>query len=228
MFNKNKLNKMVEVVLRSLVVKEMMENMVKSIEEKNSLNWMKMVDTNSYIQSSISNKSKDINSLSSLIHRDLSQSDCIKLGTGIEKVLVDCILAQNPNLENIKQKNKKGIKERDHLFKDEINKTIYYAELKSNLNLDTEKCKSTSAKCIQIVDELKSEFVDYDIELSLVGLRYFYTKDLPKNISNKYISIQNNVVGVNEYMTKLKAYPGFQTEEKYQEFLNYIADSMFK
>ena len=228
MYNSNRLKKMVEVVLRKLIVEEMMENMVKTVEEKNSMNWQKMVDANSYIQDSVSNKTKDMNSLSSLIKRDLSQSDCIKLGTGIEKVLVDCILVQTPNLVNIKQKNKKGVKERDHLFKDEANKIIYYAELKSNLNLDTEKCKSTSTKCIQIVDELKSEFVDYHIELSLVGLRYFHTKDIPKVISNKYVSIQTNVVGINEYTSKLKSYPGFQTEEQYKDFLNYVADSMFK
>ena len=219
---------MVEVVLRSLIIKEMMENMVKIVEEKNSMNWKKLVDSNAYIQGSVSNKTKDMNSLSSLINRDLSQSDCIKLGTGIEKVLVDCILAQNQALVNIKQKNKKGVKERDHLFKDDVNKTIYYAELKSNLNLDTEKCKSTSGKCIQIVDELKKEFSDYHIELSLVGLRYFHTKDIPKIISNKFVSIQDNVVGINEYMGKLKVYPGFQSEEKYKDFLNYVADSMFK
>lgn len=219
---------MVEVVLRTLIIEEMMETLVKSVEEKNSMNWRKMVDVNSYIQSSVSNKTKDVHSLSSLIYRDLSQSDCIKLGTGIEKVLVDCILGQNVMLANIKEKNKKGVKERDHLFQDDVNKTIYYAELKSNLNLDTEKCKSTSAKCIQIVDELKKEFIDYRIDLSLVGLRYFHTKDIPKVISNKYVSIQENVVGINEYLTKLKAFPSFETEEKYKDFLNYVADSMFK
>ena len=219
---------MVEVVLRKLIVEEIMENMVKTVEEKNCMNWHKMVDANAYIQGSVSNKTKDIHSLSSLINRDLSQSDCIKLGTGIEKVLVDCILGENIILTNIKQKNKKGVKERDHLFQDDINKIIYYAELKSNLNLDTEKCKSTSGKCSQIVDELKKEFIDYHIDLSLVGLRYFHTKDIPKVISNKYVSIQENVVGINDYLTKLKAFPTFETEEKYNDFLNYVADSMFK
>lgn len=219
---------MVEVVLRKLIIEEMMETLVKAVEEKNTMNWRKVVDANSYIQSSVSNKTKDIHSLSSLIYRDLSQSDCIKLGTGIEKVLVDCILRQNVMLENIKQKNKKGVKERDHLFQDDVNKIIYYAELKSNLNLDTEKCKSTSAKCSQLVDELKKEFIDYHIDLSLVGLRYFHTKDIPKVISNKYVSIQENVVGINDYLTKLKAFPSFETEEKYKDFLNYVADSMFK
>jgi hypothetical protein len=219
---------MVEVVLRSLIVKELMENIVKVVEERTVIDWKTIVNNNSYIQLSSSNKTKDIHSLSSLIERDLSQSDCIKLGTGVEKVLVDCILSNNHGLENIKPKNKKGVKERDHLFKDEANKIIYYAELKSNLNLDTEKCKSTSSKCSQILDELKEEFIDYKVELSLVGLRYFGTSDIPKIITNKYLTIKENVVGINEYLIKMKVRNIFQTEEKYKEFLNYVADSMFK
>lgn len=219
---------MVEVVLRSLIVKELMENIVKVVEERNNIDWKTIVNNNSYIQLSSSNKTKDIHSLSSLIERDLSQSDCIKLGTGVEKVLVDCILTNNHGLENIKPKNKKGVKERDHLFKDEANKIIYYAELKSNLNLDTEKCKSTSSKCSQILDELKEEFIDYKIELSLVGLRYFNTSDIPKIITNKYLTIKENVVGINEYLIKMQVRNIFQTEEKYKEFLNYVANSMFK
>lgn len=222
---------MVEVVLRNLIVQEVMEKIVKEVEAnavKCISDWKSIVNNNSYIQSTSSNKTKDIHSLSSLIERDLSQSDCIKLGTGVEKVLVDCILANNKLLENIKQKNKKGVKERDHLFKDEYNKKIYYAELKSNLNLDTEKCKSTSSKCSLILDELKEEFVDYKIELSLVGLRYFQSKDIPKVISNKYISIKENVVGIDDYLKKMQVETIFQGEEKYKEFLNYVADSMFK
>jgi hypothetical protein len=223
---------MVEVVLRGLIVKELMENLVNIVDERQalsaSMNWKSIINKNEYIQSCVSNKLKDHHSLSSLIEREMSQSDCIKLGTGVEKVIVDIILANNSCLQNIKQKNKKGVKERDHLFKDERNKTIFYAELKSNLNLDTEKCKSTSNKCIQIVEELQEEFTDYKIELSLVGLRYFDNKDIPKIISNKYLSIPDNVIGVNNYLYKLNAFPTFGSEDKYKEFLNYLANSMFK
>jgi hypothetical protein len=219
---------MVEVVLRTIIIKELMETMVKTVEDKNVIDWISIVNNNSYIQNSSSNKTKEIHSLSYLIKRELSQSDCIKLGTGIEKVLVDCILSNNPNLVNIKPKNTKGKKEKDHLFIDEKIKTIYYAELKSNLNLDTEKCNSTSLKCSQIVEELKKEFIDYKIELSLVGLRYFHGKDIPKVISNKYLSIKDNVDGINDYLVKILGRNIFQTEEKYHEFLNYVANSMFK
>lgn len=93
-----------------------------------------------YIQKSFSNKKKDFCSLSYLSEKKLSQSDCIKLGNAIEKILSDLIIKKT-NLVNIKEKNKKNYKEKDHLFKDEKNKIIYYAELKGNLNLDSEKSK---------------------------------------------------------------------------------------
>lgn len=187
-----------------------------------------IIANNGYVQSCVSNKTKDPSSLSYLVSRDLSQSDCIKLGTGIEVVLKDVIAAwSGTSLENIRPANQKGKKERDHLFRDNAKKIIYYAELKSNLNLDTEKCKSTSDKCVQILHELEEEFPDCEIKMCLVGIRYF-TKDLiPKNIANKYRSIQEHVVGVDEYFAELGLGFAFQTEEKYKEFINYLADSMF-
>lgn len=187
-----------------------------------------IIANNGYVQSCVSNKTKDTSSLSYLVSRDLSQSDCIKLGTGIEVVLKDVIMAWGgETLENIRPANQKGKKERDHLFRDNAKKIIYYAELKSNLNLDTEKCKSTSDKCVQILHELQAEYPDCEIKMCLVGIRYF-TKDLiPKTIANKYRSIQEHVVGVDEYFAELGLAFAFQTEEKYKEFINYLADSMF-
>ena len=64
-------------------------------------NLKKIINANEYVNACVSNKTKDYNSLSYLINRDLSQSDCIKLGTGSEKVLIDIILKNNQNLENI-------------------------------------------------------------------------------------------------------------------------------
>lgn len=186
-----------------------------------------IIDENEYVKSCVSNKTKDFNSLSYLIDRNLSQSDCIKLGTGMEKILKDIILKKNSQLENIKPKNKKGIKEKDHLFKDENLKIIYYAEIKSNLNLDTEKCKSTSEKCSLILEELQSEYPDYTIKMYLIGIRYYEKKIIPKIINNKYLSIIDNVLGVNNYLTEMNANVNFATEELYKEFLNYLADSMF-
>jgi hypothetical protein len=187
-----------------------------------------IIVNNEYVKSCISNKNKDINSLSYLIYRGLSQSDCIKLGTGIEKVLKDIILDKNKLLQNIKPKNTKGQKEKDHLFKDDEKKIIYYAELKSNLNLDTEKCKSTSDKCVSILEELKIQFPDYEIKMFLIGLRYFDKKIIPKIIMNKYKIIQENVVGINDYFEHLHIDMKFADENEYKGFLNILANSMFK
>ena len=63
----------------------------------------KLIKENLYITQTSSNKKKDPNSLSSIVNRNLSQSDCIKLGTGIEKLLVDLILqkSEHSELKNI-------------------------------------------------------------------------------------------------------------------------------
>ena len=93
----------------------------------------KLIKENSYISQTTSNKKKDPNSLSSIVTRDLSQSDCIKLGTGIEKLLVDLILQKSEHFElkDIKPKNEKGSKERDHLFIRENEKIVYFEVVKT-------------------------------------------------------------------------------------------------
>ena len=186
-----------------------------------------IIDKNDYVFSCVSNKKKDYNSLSYLIEKDLSQSDCIKLGIGIEKVFKDIIISRNTNLENIKPINKKVQKEKDHLFKDETTKTIYYAEIKSKLNLDNEKCKSTSYKCLQIKEELKREFPDYEIKMFLVGIRYYEKTIIPKIINNKYLSITDNLFGINDYLSIMNSNIKFENEKMYINFLNYLASKMF-
>lgn len=188
-----------------------------------------IITNNEYVKNCKSNKKKDISSLSYMIDsRKLSQSDCIKLGTGLEKVLNDIILEKNKKLQNIKPKNKKNEKEKDHLFKDDEKKIIYYAELKSNLYLDTEKCKSTSDKCVSILEELKIQFPDYEIKMFLIGLRYFDKKIIPKNISDKYTSIVDNLIGINDYFEQFDIDMKFADENEYKGFLNILANSMFK
>jgi len=187
-----------------------------------------IIKNNDYIKSCVSNKKKDYNSLSYLIQKNLSQSECIKLGIGLENVLRDIILKKNTNLKSIKPKNKKGKKEKDHLFINETTKTIYYAELKSNLNLDTEKSISTSNKCLQILEELKIEYQDYKIKMYLIGLRYYKKNCIPKLIEKKYLSICDNLLGVNEYLEELDIDLNFtKEEENYKLFLNCLVDNMF-
>jgi hypothetical protein len=200
-----------------------MENLIDNAEIK------ELIDNNQYIKDTKSNKKKDKDSLSYLINNyELSQSDSIKLGNGLEKIYNDFIIKFTElKLENIKEKNCKGNKEKDHLYIDNENKIVYYTELKSNLNLDTEKSRSTYTKCIEIKDELQEKFIDYEIKMFLVGLRY-YTKDIiPTNIKNKYSIIKDNLLGINEYFQKMNVLLQFNDENDYKLFLEYIVYKMF-
>ena len=185
-----------------------------------------LIRKNSYIKKCKSNTKRDFNSLSYLITRKLSQSDCIKLGNGVEKIFYDIILSYT-SLVDIKEKNRKGKREKDHLFCDHDNKVVYYSEFKSNINLDTEKSKATWKKCLFIRDELKQKYPGYNIEWCLVACRYTSREDIPKVIKHKYINIKENVLGINEYLHTLKVNLRF-TDEDYKIFLNDMVDEMFE
>jgi hypothetical protein len=182
-----------------------------------------IVDHNNYLVNCKSNKKKDYNSISYLIDKPCSQSDCIKLGIAIERCLIDIILELNKNLINIK--NTFNQRECDHLFMSKTNKQIYYTELKTNLNLDTEKSKSTINKCILIEQELKKSYPDYEIKWCLLGLRYLNNSFIPNFIINKYKSIQDNVLGINEYFDLLSINYKFD-ENEYKKFINYIMNKI--
>ncbi len=187
-----------------------------------------IINKNIYIKKCKSNKNKDINSLSYFYaDLNLSQSDNIKVGNGLEKLLID-IVKKNIELKDIKKKNIKGIKERDNIFMDEKNKKIIYAELKSNLNLDTEKSKDTVKKCEEIEKEIKKEYPEYEISMNLVGLRYYKKEIIPEIIKKKYEKICNNVIGVNDYLKELGLNYKFDDEEEYKEILRYLVKKMYK
>ncbi len=187
-----------------------------------------IINKNIYIKKCKSNKNKDINSLSYFYaDLNLSQSDNIKVGNGLEKLLID-IVKKNIELKDIKKKNIKGIKERDNIFMDEKKKKIIYAELKSNLNLDTEKSKDTVKKCEEIEKEIKKEYPEYEISMNLVGLRYYKKEIIPEIIKKKYEKICNNVIGVNDYLKELGLNYKFDDEEEYKEILRYLVKKMYK
>jgi hypothetical protein len=101
-----------------------------------------IIINNSYVDFTTKNTQRDSGSFYSLITRDLSQSDAIKLGIAIERIFIDLILT-NTHMQNIRKPTTKGKKETDHLFLNNTTNTIYYAEVKGNLNLDTEKRPAT-------------------------------------------------------------------------------------
>jgi hypothetical protein len=219
---------------------ELKDISIANISKDDLLTKLEYIMTNcDYVKKCKSNKKKDINSLSYLINIPLvkcdcekpftlSHSDCIKLGQGVEHILNHFITLFS-GLENIKEKfTKKGGKEKDHLFKDEKNKRIIYAEIKGNINLDTEKSPATYNKCRAIEEELKNTYTDYDVKMYLVNVRY-YTKDIiPTDMKKKYKSIKDNLLGVNEYLNILSLTEQFTDENEYSIFMNSLSKKMFK
>lgn len=195
-----------------------------------------LIKNNNYIKKYKSNNKKDYHSLSYLINDkfNISHSDCIKFGFAIEKILIDIILDFNKDLINIRSKNnEKNKRETDHLFINEKLKIVYYSELKSNLNLDTEKSKSTCNKCLNIVNILQNKYPDYTIKWCLLGLLYWNKQSLNKNKKNntvisKYKIIKNNVFSINEYFTLLNIENITFTQDTYKIFLNNIIEQMLK
>ena len=106
-----------------------------------------------------------------------------RLGEFLSKELIMC----NPNLElltcGIQTINEKN-KDVDLIFKDEINKIIYYRELKGNIELDTEKLPATINKCKEIETSLKATYSDYTINCGILNWSVYNRQLLTAGLSN--------------------------------------------
>lgn len=183
-----------------------------------------IVIDNNYVKDCKSNKKKDKSSLSYLVEKSLSQSECIKLGKACESIFEDTVI-KFTKLTNIKPKNKKGKKEKDLLFLKKDEKIIYYCEAKGNINLDTEKSKSTYKKCLHIVEELKQQYPDHTINWCLLSVRYIDNSEIPEILKHKYQEIKDNLFGINEFLEMFNINFKF-TKETYKKYINLIADKM--
>ena len=205
------------------------------------------VNETPYIQNCESKDVTDINALSYLVKElTLSQSDKIKLGTGVERTLEQFIITNGKDIGwiNIKQKNIKGVKETDHLFVNKKIKLIVYAESKANLNLDTEKAPKTSDKINGITDNLIKEtetigheYYGYKVSSNLLGLRYINSEQIPKVLKTKYrnnssfgavnLSSKSEIVGINEYL-KIFGFNIIFDDIGYKKYITHICVKMFK
>jgi hypothetical protein len=114
------------------------------------------------------------------------QSVFIKLGRLGEFISKE-LIRKKPGLELLKcgvqvVNNKK--KDIDLIFKDEVNKTIYYRELKGNIELDTEKLPATINKCKEIELSLKTTYSGYHIDCGILNWSVYNRKILTSGLSN--------------------------------------------
>ncbi|MDA9072750.1 hypothetical protein N9K75_02625 [bacterium] len=114
------------------------------------------------------------------------QSMNIKLGRLGEFLSKELILTKN-NLHLLNcgvQKINNTKKDVDLIFKDEVNKIIYYRELKGNIQLDTEKLPATITKCKEIEISLKTTYSDYTINCGILNWSVYNRKILTVGLSN--------------------------------------------
>jgi hypothetical protein len=114
------------------------------------------------------------------------QSINIKMGRLGEYIAKECINL-HPSLEllicGVQSINNKK-KDVDLIFKDEINKIIYYRELKGNIELDTEKLPATITKCKEIENSLKTTYLGYTIDCGILNWSVYNRKILTAGLSN--------------------------------------------
>lgn len=156
------------------------------------------------------------------------------MGHCIENVLRDLIVnytslideRSNYHQKMSQKKNQKGSKEADHLFVDEKNKIIYYAELKANPNLDTEKTKATITKCSETLkNSLYKYYPGYTIKWCLLICRYIDYASFPPEIKKKFEEIKDNIFGINDYFQMLSIEYRF-TEHDWISYVNEIANEL--
>lgn len=125
--------------------------------------------------SEINYEKKETGSLSELIFSSSQNSFLIKIGKSLE----DCFnkYSESRSERNLKPYIKEHIlqyfgKQRDLDILFEINGKIYYFEVKSNLNLDTEKSKATADKVIEIGEFLRVHFPEKEVIYGVLSGRY--------------------------------------------------------
>jgi len=123
----------------------------------------------------------------------------IKIGRNFEKwfkyIVEDCGMVLLPDgvIKNVIGNKSKDI---DLLFMDTLQKIVYYRELKSNLELDTEKLPATYEKIKKVTEYLSKEYPEYKIDSSLMTWAVYEENDLPKKYNSKIKKCNKNGVSV--------------------------------
>jgi hypothetical protein len=177
-----------------------------------------------YIASLKHKNTDDASSLCSLLTRKVSQSTNIRLGNELENIL-NLYATGHIMAEDLRPKKvKKGEHQLDWLRR--FINAIVYAEFKSNINLDTEKRKSTISKVIAVGDNLVKVYPTENIQPFLVCLRYLRNDDIPPLVAKSYEKVK--LMGVAEFFEDVLEHPmdEFKNYSTYSAFLMTIVDQL--
>ena len=169
---------------------------------------------------------KDEHSFSNLAPRKLIQEQNIKLGNHMQDFFSKYILTHANGWASIKEKNKKGEHEMDHVYINEGRKVVLYFEQKNNIKLDSEKTKATIKKVKEVTELLKTKYPNYTVQGYIFAARYLHTsEDLAQSlIATKYSD--DNVVCVNEFLG-LFGLPVLDSYETYKQIVAAVCEKYF-
>jgi hypothetical protein len=153
------------------------------------------------------------------------QSISIKMGYYGEALSKDLIKTNN-NLELLKcgiQKVNSKNKDVDLAFKNEMNKTIYYRELKGNIDLDTEKLPATIAKCKEIELSFTTKYPEYKIDCGVLNWSVYNRKILPIKLINKIKMFESSGIKIDHMEDLLHIVGDIEwSEEEYYSYFREI------
>ena len=134
------------------------------------------------------------------------QSFNIKMGRSIGEFIAKELIGLNVTLELLKcgvQKVDNKQKDIDLIWKD--GKTIYYRELKGNIDLDTEKLIATKNKCNKITLSLKKIHVDCIVNYGIFNWSVYNRSEYTdSNYLNKINTFEKAGVTINHFEDFLK------------------------
>ena len=144
---------------------------------------------------------------------EVLSKELIKMNSDFE--LLPC------GIQNINNKKK----DVDLIFKDVTNKTIYYRELKGNIELDTEKLPATIEKCKEIEISLKTTYPDYEINCGILNWSVYNRTILKSGLSN-IKSFEKNGIQINHMEDFLQILKIIWSEEDYYLYFSGIGDKI--
>lgn len=108
-------------------------------------------------------------------------------------------------------------KDIDLIFKDDINKIIYYRELKANIELDSEKLPATISKCKEIEKFLQEKYNSYKIDSGILNWSVYNRQILKTGLPNIKI-FENKEIKINHMKDFLDIIKIEWTEDDYYSY----------
>jgi hypothetical protein len=118
-------------------------------------------------------------------------------------------------------------KDVDLLFKNELTKTVYYRELKANIELDTEKLPATISKCKEVESSLKVSYPEYIIDCGILNWSVYDRKILKAGLSN-IKTFENGGIKIDHVKELLEILDIIWSEDDYYNYFREIGDKIRK